>query len=108
MTAKEYLNTVPNSFGKDYLCTIGQILYTIRGDWGHDVKSRVECCLTLIKMYRESFLLDEPDEYIDKLENTLKSFDYDDGYFDGRNFRENFPYGYIGIRFTDYGELEDE
>ena len=103
-TPKEYLSKV-SSIGKQYLSTIGEILYTIRGDWGSNTKSRIACCLTLINMYIENCLLGKTDQFIDELENTIKSYEQGD---DGRYFRDNFPYGYIGIRFSDFGDLEDE
>lgn len=98
-----YLNELKPYIGKQYLCTIGEILYTIRGDWASDVKSRIDCCLTLIDMYRENHLFGNTDIYIDALEKTIKDFSQD---MDGRYFRDNFPYGYIGIRFSDFGKLE--
>ena len=105
MKAKTYLNKIkPYSIEKQYLCIIGEILYTIRGDWTSDVKSRLNCCLTIINMYRENCLLGKSDAFIDELEKTIKSFKQND---DGRDFRENFPYGYIGIRFNNFGELEE-
>lgn len=104
LTAKEYLSEV-SLLGKQYLSTIGEVLFTIRGDWASDIESRINCCLTLIEMYRKNYLFEKPDTFIDQLEKTIKRYGKDT---DGRYFRDYFPYGYIGIRFSDFGELEDE
>jgi len=104
LTAKEYLDKLKTDYlAKQYLCIIGEILLTIRGDWASDIKSRTKCCLTLIDMYRKNCLLNKTDEFIDTLEYTIKHFTKD---MDGRYFRDNFPDGYIGITYEDFGELE--
>lgn len=119
----DYLKNV-KWFEKNYLQSIGGLLYSIRLDWTDEksvlARARAAVCLCdmLIKYYndekeKKSLIVELEEtiqEYIDTVEEALNGMQFLEigVVIDGRYFRNDFPNGYIGIRPHDFGEIEED